>query len=290
MKGRLLIVFCSKHGYVRRYVDIIGNAIGCDAVPSNKLRAEMLADYDKVLYIGSLKGDEINGLKKFAEFYDIVYKKLVICAVGLSPFRRHIPQRVKESAVSVAYEKFVPVFYAQGGFDVDELSRLEKFAISWRVKQIKTASVISDEDTFLMNALKQPVDEVKIENVQPLIDYLEGRPVDEALYSPPEITDAEEEKKFFEELERAVDAPMNQKRALKKKLKKSVGKSNSAQPEAQSDAQSSPADNMTKEQPQDASEPQTADNADTADVADNVDSAAAESDKPEDVKDEQTSE
>ncbi len=280
MKGRLLIVFCSKHGYVRRYVDILGNALGCDAVPSDKLRAEMLADYDKVLYIGSLKGDQINGLKKFAEFYEIVYKKLIICAVGLSPFRRHTPRRVKENAVSVAYEKFIPVFYAQGGFDIDELGRLEKFAISWRVKQIKTASVISDEDTFLMNAIKQPVDEVKIENIQPLIDYLEGKEVDEALYSPPEITDPEEEKKFFEELEKAVDAPMNPKRALKKKLKKGVGKSSSAQTEPQSEEQSTPDGNITEEQPHDASEPETAAAAD----------AVSETDKSDSGKDEEITE
>lgn len=224
MKGKLLIVFYSKHGYVRRYVDIIGNATGCDAVPADKVRADILADYDKVLYIGSLKGDMINGLKKFANFYDIVYKKLVICAVGLMPFAKHIPARVKENAVSVAYEKFVPVFYAQGGFDIDELGRFEKFAISWRIKQVKAAGVLSDEDTFLLNAVNKPVDEVKIENVQPLIDYLEGRPVDESLYSPPEITDPEEEKKFMQSLEKEMDAPLNKKRALKKKLIKGSGK------------------------------------------------------------------
>ena len=55
--------------------------------------------------------------------------------------------------------------------------------------------------------------------MQPLIDYIEGRTVDEKLYSPPEITDAEEEKQFFEEMEKAASAPENKKRALKKKLK-----------------------------------------------------------------------
>ncbi|MDE7463909.1 MAG: hypothetical protein K2M48_02670 [Clostridiales bacterium] len=261
MKGKLLVVFYSKHGYVQRYVDIIGNALGCDAVPADKLRGDMLVDYDKILYIGSLKNNEINGLKKFGEFFDAIYKKLVICGVGLSPFRNYLPHRIKETSVSVTYEKFVPVFYAQGGFDIDELSRLEKFAISWRVKQIKTASVINDDDTFLMNAVKTPVDEVKLSNIQPLIDYLEGNEVDETLYSPPEITDPEEEKKFFEELDKAVDAPTNGQRALKKKLKKGFGKSSAKQsedeqpatePEAQqakAEEQQAEADGKPQEEP-----------------------------------------
>ncbi|MCH5163343.1 MAG: hypothetical protein J1G38_07685 [Clostridiales bacterium] len=229
MKGKLLVVFCSKHGYVKRYVDIIGNALGCDAVPADKLKGEMLTPYDKILYIGSVRNGEIIGLKKFSEFYDAVYKKLTICGVGLSPFRRHIPKQIKDASVSVTYEKFVPVFYAQGGFDVDELSRTEKFAISWRIRQIKMSEIISDDDTYLMNAVSTPVDEVKLANIQPLIDYFEGKTVSEELYSPPEITDPEEEKKFFEEMEKAAAAPLNKKRALKKKLKKSFGKRGSVQ-------------------------------------------------------------
>ncbi len=54
MKGKLLVVFSSKHGYVKRYVDIIGNALGCDAVPLDKLPAELLGGYDKILFISSV--------------------------------------------------------------------------------------------------------------------------------------------------------------------------------------------------------------------------------------------
>ena len=220
MKGKLLIVFYSKYGYTKRYVDILGNAIGCDAVPADKVKADMLAAYDKILYIGSVRGSMINGFNKFSEYLGAVYKKLVVCGVGYSPFKNHIPARIKEGTISVAYEKFIPVFYAQGGFDYNELGKVEKMQVALRVRQIKTAEVISDEETMLMNLVDKPIDEVKLENVKPLIDFLEGRSVDEKLYSAPEITDPEEEKQFFEELESAAKAPENKQRALKKKLKK----------------------------------------------------------------------
>jgi len=265
MKGKLLVVFHSVHGYVKRYVDIIGNALGCDAVPADKLRADMLGGYDKILYIGSLRGETIGGIKKFSEYFEGIYKKLVICGVGLTPFRNYMPQRLKETSVSIAYEKFIPVFYAQGGFDVDELSRTEKFTVAWRVRQIKIANVINDDDTFFMNAVNKPIDEVKLENIQPLIDYLEGKPVDEKLYSPPEITDPEEQKKFFDELEKASKAPENKKRAIKKKIK---GGLFSREP---SDVQSSdgqPQDEEsgaeTEEKPQQPSELEQNGEADTA--------------------------
>ncbi len=220
MKGKLLVVFSSKHGYVKRYVDIIGNALGCDAVPLDKLPAELLGGYDKILFISSVKNDAISGMNKFSEFLDAVYKKLVICGVGVLPFRDYLPAHLKEASVSVAYEKFVPVFYAQGGFDFAELSRTEKFSVAFRVRQIKMQSVMNDDDTYFVNATTAPVDEVKQENIQPLIDFLDDKPVDEKLYSPAEITDPEEQKKFFEELKKAAESPENKKRALKKKLKK----------------------------------------------------------------------
>ncbi|MDE7107191.1 MAG: hypothetical protein K2O39_02595, partial [Clostridiales bacterium] len=176
--------------------------------------------YDKILFIGSVRGSRINGFNKIADYLDIVYKKLVVCGVGMLPQNEDRADNVKDATVSVAYEKFIPVFYAQGGFDMAELSRTERLSINMMVRQIKTASLISEDETFILNAAVTPVDEVKQANIQPLIDYLEGKTVDEKLYSPPEITDEQEEKQFFEEMENAAKAPENKKRALKKKLKK----------------------------------------------------------------------
>lgn len=225
MKGKLLIVFHSNHGYTKRYVDILGNAIGCDAVPANKLKADMLKGYDKILYIGSVRNDEVNGFKKFSEYLGGIYKKTILCGVGMMPYRRDLPERIKSATVRVDYEKFIPSFYVQGGFNVDELGRLEKFAIAFRQRQTKLATILNDEDTFFLNAIKTPFDEVKKENIQLLIDYIEGREVDDKLYSPPEITDEAEEKAFFDELEAAAKAPENKKKAIKKKIRKSIGKS-----------------------------------------------------------------
>lgn len=220
MKGKLLIVFKSNHGYTRRYVEILGNALGCDAVPADKLRGEWLSGYDKILFIGSVRGSRINGFNKIADYLDIVYKKLVVCGVGMLPQNEDRADVIKDATVSVAYEKFIPVFYVQGGFDMAELSRTERLAINMMLRQIKAANIINEDETFILNAAVTPVDEVKQANIQLLIDYLDGKTVDENLYSPPEITNEQEEKQFFEEMENASKAPENKARALKKKLKK----------------------------------------------------------------------
>ena len=220
MKGKLLIIFKTYHGYTKRYVDILGNALGCDAVPCEKFKGEMLSGYDKILYIGTVRSNSIIGFEKLSDYLDIIYKKLVVCGVGMLPPDEDRADKIKEGTISVAYEKFIPVFYAQGGFDMAELTRTERMAINMMVRRIKMQNLINDTETFIINASVTPLDEVKKANIQPLIDYLEGNNVDEKLYSPPEITDEAEEKAFFEEMEKAASAPDNKKRALKKKLKK----------------------------------------------------------------------
>ena len=220
MKEKLLIIFKTSHGYTKRYVDILGNALGCDAVPVEKFRGDMLSGYDKILYIGTTRGGSINGFDKLSSYLDIIYKKLIVCGVGMLPFNENRPNKIKDGTISVVYEKFIPVFYVQGGFDISELTRTERMAINMLVRRIKTQNIIDDDETFILGAAVTPVDEVKQANIQPLIDYLEGKPVDDKLYSPPEITDEAEEKTFFEEMEKAASAPENKQRALKKKLKK----------------------------------------------------------------------
>lgn len=219
MKGKLLVVFKSLHGYVKRYVDILGNELGCDAVPADKLKGEMLIGYDKVLYIGSMRGTQINGFRKFAEYLDAIFKKLVVCGVGMLPAAGGRAEAVKDGTISVVYEKFIPVFYAQGGFDMSELTRAERMSVSMTVRQIKLGSVISDDEMFVINAAATPIDEVKKSNIQPLIDYLDGKPVSDKLYSPPEITDPDEINKFFAERDGAEKAPDDRARELKKKLR-----------------------------------------------------------------------
>lgn len=195
MKGRLLIIFNSVHGHVRRYVDIIGNAVGCDAVPVKKFNRNMLTLYDKFVYIGAMRGGTVSGFKKIADYLDVLYDKLALCGVGMMPFDKRMPSRLREETISVTYEKFIPVFYAQGGFDASELKWTEKFMLSFalrsinaKVKEKGDTSTLDPEELVIKNSFDSPVDAVSKDNIQPLIDYLEGKPVSEDLYSPAEVT------------------------------------------------------------------------------------------------------
>lgn len=183
MKGTLLIIFNSKYGYVKRYVDIIGNALGCDAVPLKKLKQNMLC-YDKYLFISSVRGGCISEFKKISKYLDSICDKLTVCGVGMMPRGEKTAALLKESSIPITYENKIPVFYAQGGFDMNELTGGDKMRITMLEKQIRGSSFIDEDGTFVLNAIQTPIDEVKTANVKHLIDFFEGKHVDPKLYSP----------------------------------------------------------------------------------------------------------
>lgn len=189
MKGTLLVIFNSVHGYVKRYVDIVGNALGCDAVPLKKLKKNMLC-YDKYLFISSVRGGIISGFKKLAKYLPGIADRLVVCGVGMLPRNADTEKQLKEKTVPVEYEDKLPVFYAQGGFDASELSGGDKMRIAMIEKQLKGQSDRGETGDYVLAAIGTPVDEVKTANIKHLIDYLDGKAVDTALYFCPTAVDA----------------------------------------------------------------------------------------------------
>lgn len=225
MKDKLLIIFKTVHGYTKRYVDILGNALGCDAVPVEKFRIGMASGYDKLLYIGSVRGSQVTGFNKISDYLDELYTRLAVCGVGLLPFRPEIPARLREGTISVSHETDVPMFYVQGGFDLNELSKTEKMNIAMIVRRIKASNLISEEDTLFLNAAQTPIDCVSQKHIQPLIDYYDGKPVDESLYCPPSKADEADGGESAESVDTVSDPAADaekeaKKRELKKKLKK----------------------------------------------------------------------
>lgn len=65
---KAVVVYKSKTGYVKRYAEWIGEALGCEILENKGLRAASLQKYDMIILGGGLYAGSINGigfLKKF---------------------------------------------------------------------------------------------------------------------------------------------------------------------------------------------------------------------------------
>lgn len=224
---KTLIVYASESGFVKRYVGIIGSALKCDAVDIDKLKLAMIADYERIVMITSIRGGDLYKFKQFGKFINYCFTKLVVIAVGMRIYSEGLCDALKADNLPMIAEPFVPVFYLRGGFDLNKLGRMSKLRCGLFSRQIATVpeEERSKYQSEFAAAIQTPVDYVSKENAEHVIAFLNGEEVDATLYSPAELTPDKAEEHFREisSIERVTeDDDERKKKELKNKLKKKL--------------------------------------------------------------------
>lgn len=109
----MVVVYSSNTGYTEQYAKLLAKQLD---VPAYSL--DNVPDCHKgreVVYLGWLMNGSIVGCKKAAK----LYKLRAACGVGMSPPNDSLPEALrKKSGVPGS----VPVFYLQGGFNMQKLN------------------------------------------------------------------------------------------------------------------------------------------------------------------------
>lgn len=214
-----LIVYNSITGYTKRYVDIIGEALGCDAVPLKKAKPRLMYGYDRVIYMGGVRDNTIVGYNKINKVVEYLYLKIVVVGVGMLPPNKDRAKRVKAATVPTTYEDFIPVFYLQGGFDYNKLSKSAQMVYRLALQQRQAIRGLGAEDEFLLSAMEAPIDFVSEANAAELIRFLNGEEVQESATYCSATKTAEDVETHFEEIKQAAVPKSKKERDLKKRLK-----------------------------------------------------------------------
>ena len=114
------IVYTSAAGHTRKYAEMLGEKTGLPVFSVEN--SEGLAERSEIIYLGWLKAGMISKFKKANKRFDI---KAVVC-VGMSSDSSQAEQSKKSNNIP----ETVPVFYLQGGFNMEALKGLNKFMMS----------------------------------------------------------------------------------------------------------------------------------------------------------------
>ena len=127
MVNSRIIVYSSNTGYTRQYAKLLGKALD---MPSYELGSvpECHAGAEAV-YLGWLFAGSIVGYKKCAKKYNVV------CAVGvgMSPPSPELAEGLRST---MKIPSNVPVFYLQGGFDIERLKGPIKLIMKIKCRSI----------------------------------------------------------------------------------------------------------------------------------------------------------
>lgn len=123
----MIIVYKSNTGYTKQYAKMLGKAL---SLPSYELgNVPECHKGSDVIYLGWLFAGTIVGYKKCAKRY----KVKCVAGVGMGPPSIDLADGLRNTMKIPAS---VPVFYLQGGFDINKLSAPFKLIMKIKCKEI----------------------------------------------------------------------------------------------------------------------------------------------------------
>lgn len=174
-----LVVYKSKSGYTKRYMEMLSDKIGARLIELSRLHTKDLLEVDAVVYAGGVYAGKISGLKKFSsimESQDV--QRVAIVAVGASSVTESNTQKLmSDNGVSEIIKESGAFFYLQGGFDPDKLNialRTMLGMVSKKLikKQKEEPEKMTQEDLDFLDFFQTTNDHTSEDQLAPIINYI----------------------------------------------------------------------------------------------------------------------
>lgn len=177
---RPIVIYQSKYGYTKTYAQWIADALHCPIVTAAEAEADanLLAEYDILIYGGALYIGAINGISLLTTHPDLVQEKTVIVfTVSLSPVEKGKTdfEAVKRKNFSPQLLEQIDFFHFRGGMNYSALPLSHKLLMS--AKRLMTAMnphKTPDDQQFL-RSFGSTSDFRNEEAIKPLVEYVRTR-------------------------------------------------------------------------------------------------------------------
>lgn len=178
-----LIIYQSKSGYTKRYMEMLSEAVPSKVVSLKSIQNPDFSNYDAVVYAAGVYANKISGIHKFFKLLgNYRPEKLVLIGVGAAPstpgvIEKLVSANLKEQT-DVNFSTGKPeFFYLQGGFDPDKLNFALKTMLgmvskSLTKKQSKNPESLTEEDKGFLEFFQTANDQTSMEQLAPVIAFL----------------------------------------------------------------------------------------------------------------------
>lgn len=162
------IIYTSNSGYTKQYAEILSKKLGLP-VYSCKDAKKNLKRNTEVAYLGWILASGIKGYSDANKNFDIK----AIGAVGMS----YADEKNTENIKKRSQISDTPLFYMQGGFDINKLHGMYKLMMKAMkksmVSSINSKEEVTEEDKKLVDMLINGGSCVSEENAKPMMQWLE---------------------------------------------------------------------------------------------------------------------
>lgn len=172
---KTVLLYKSKSGFTKSYVDYIQQDLNCDVFFNKHLDESLFEKYDTIIYGGGLYVSGINGIKFIKKnLKKLETKNLIVFFVGATPGRDEEITGVIENNFSIEEHKYIKFFYFRGGFNYKKLTLIDKFLMILLKAKIQLKRNRTSDEQGMLNSYSKPLDFTSKEKVKPLVDYVKN--------------------------------------------------------------------------------------------------------------------
>lgn len=170
---KTLVVYKSKTGFTKKYAEWIAQELSADIYNHAEVNKKILGKYDMIIYGGSLHAVGIEGMKLITHNLDILKgKKVIVFAVGASPYREEIVNEVRDKNFSKEEQKYIHFYYLRGGFNYTRLPIFDKILMKLLYLKLKRKKVLTPDEKGMLNAYQKPADFTHKDNIKEIVTYV----------------------------------------------------------------------------------------------------------------------
>lgn len=172
-----IVIYKSKYGSTKAYAEWIAEDIGCEAVDAKKIKADMLSEYDTIIYGGELYAEVISGVTLITKNIDkLAGKKIALFTTGLTPLdcRDYYDKLVIEKNFRPEMLDKIKIFNFLGKMIIDELSLPHKAAIKTLKKIMQGKENPTEMEQLLINLCDESGDFTDRNAIKDLVEYIKG--------------------------------------------------------------------------------------------------------------------
>lgn len=119
--NNILVLYKSKYGSTKKYADMMKEELLCDTFDIDNCNLDDLSKYNLIVIAGGIYAGGISGVKSLKKnLKKFEGKKIVIFAVGASPFDKKALEQVKQQSLK-DIPMGIPLFYGRGAYDENNM-------------------------------------------------------------------------------------------------------------------------------------------------------------------------
>lgn len=175
-KNNIILIYKSSTGFTKKYAEMIAEEVECTLTDYKEVTAEMLSEYNTVIFGSRAHAGMIDGYKRVKKLLQkMEARKFILFVTGATPNEaKDTIEEFWKQNLTVDELSEIPHFYMQSGLCYEKMSLGDKLMMKAAAAMIKNKKDKSPSDEEFEKAIAGSYDISSRAYIEPLVSFLKN--------------------------------------------------------------------------------------------------------------------